>query len=457
MKLNAILGARLRLTQLAAAVIAATALVACGGGGSGNTVVEKPGLGLYTTAPSQITIAAGTTSTYTIGGGGGTAGFVSYKASSSNEEVATVKVDKTSLIVTGRTGGTASIQVVDSAGSNVIINVTVPTSTVSNLAIAAPSAVALVPGNTVQYKINGGVGPFTAVASNPNVVAVAVGADSLSVTAANPGTSTVVVYDRTGASTKFELAVAGTTDSANLYTTAPESFFMPSKATATYKIAGGLGPYTVTSSNTAIAEATVNNGVLTVTSGSVAGKAALNIRDAKGSLVVVTANVSGDSAVALYTTAPSAISIGLGAAPSYSIQGGIGPFTATSSNAAVAKASVAGNALNITGLSTGVADVVIFDSTGASVKVTATVQGGSAIVPLYTTAPESITVAVGAKPTYTIAGGAAPYTVTSSNVNVITVSQAGTTFTAAGMVAGLASITIHDANGTAVNIAATVQ
>lgn len=457
MKSSVIPSARVRLTQLAAAVIAAAALVACGGGGSGNSVVDKPGLGLYTTAPSQITIAAGATSTYTIGGGGGTAGFVNYKASSSNDQVASVKVDKNSLIVTAHTGGTASIQVVDSAGGNLIINVTVPTSPVSNLAIAAPASVILVPGNTVQYKINGGVGPFTAVASNPNAVALSTGADTLSVTAANPGTSTVVVYDRTGASAKIELAVSGATDSANLYTTAPESFFMQSKATATYKIAGGLGPYTVTSSNTAIVDATVNSGVLTVTSGSVAGKATLNIRDAKGSLVVVTANVSGDSAVALYTTAPSSISIGLGDAPAYSIQGGVGPFTATSSNAAVAKASVTGNSLNITGLSTGVADVVIFDSTGASVKVTATVQGGSAIVPLYTTAPESITVAVGAKPTYTIAGGASPYTVTSSNVDVITVSQTGTTFTATGVAAGLATITIHDANGTAVNIMVTVQ
>lgn len=456
MKFNVLPSTRLRLTQLAAAVIAATALVACGGG-SGNTVVDKPGLGLYTTAASQISIAAGATTTYTIGGGGAGNSFVSYKASSSNDQVVSVQVDKTSLIVTAHTGGTAVINVVDSAGSNVVINVTVPTTPVSSLAIAAPSPVTLIPGNTVQYKINGGVGPFTAVASNPNVVAVAAGSDAVSVTAANPGISTVVVYDRTGASAKFELTVSGASESASLYTTAPETFTMPAKTTATYKIAGGLGPYTVTSADTSIVDATVDAGVLTVRSKDVAGKTVLNIRDAKGSLVVVTANVSGDSAVPLYTTAPSSISIGLGDGPAYMVQGGIGPFTATSSNTSVAKASVTGNTLNVTGVSAGVADVVIFDSTGASVKVTATVQGGTATVPLYTTAPESITVAVGAKPTYTIAGGASPYTVTSSNVNVITVTQSGNTFTATGVAAGQATITVHDANGTAVNIIVTVQ
>lgn len=114
-----------------------------------------------------------------------------------------------------------------------VINVTVPPASVSSLAIATPSAVILPPDNTGQYETAGGVSPFTDVASNPIVMAAATGADTLCVTAANPGTSTIVVYDRNGTSTKFELAVSGATEFANLYTTALESFFMPSKATAT--------------------------------------------------------------------------------------------------------------------------------------------------------------------------------------------------------------------------------
>lgn len=457
MKSNVYPSACLRLTQLAVAVFAAAALVGCGGGGSGNTVVDKPGMGLYTTAPNQVSLAAGTTSTYTIGGGGGAAGFVNYKASSSNEQVATVKVDKTNLIVTAHTGGTAAIQVVDSAGANVVINVTVPTNPVSGLAVAAPASVTLIPGNTAQYKINGGIGPFTAVASNPNVVAVSTGNDTLSVTAANPGTSTIVVYDRTGVSTKFELTVSGSSESAAMYTTAPDGLTLPANAMATYKIAGGLGPYAVTSANTSIVDATVDGGALKVSAKGLAGKTILNIRDAKGTLIVLNVNVTSDAAVALYTTAPSTLSVGVGEAPAYVIQGGIGPFTATSSNTSVAKASVTGNTLNITGMAAGLADVVVFDSTGASVKISVTVPGSPSTVPLYSTAPESITVAVGASPTYTIAGGASPYSVTSSNVNVITVSQTSTTFTATGVAAGLATIAIHDANGTVVNIMVTVQ
>jgi hypothetical protein len=450
-------GARMRLTQLAAAVIASTALIACGGGGSGNAVVDKAGLALYTSATPSITVAGGASATYSIGGGGGGSQFVSYQASSSNAQIATAKVDGNKLTVTGLVGGTATITVTDNAGANVAINVTVPTTAIPSLSIAAPASVTLVPGTTTQYKVAGGVGPYTVVASNPNVAAVAAGSNVVSVTAANPGTATIVVFDSRNVSSKFDLTVSGANTAVNLYTTAPETVSLPANTSTTYAIAGGVPPYTATSSVGSIVDASVNGTILTLTSKAQVGKAVVDIRDAQGTLVTVTANVTGAAPVPLYTTAPSNISVGLGVSPTYSIQGGIGPFTATSSNASVLKASVTGNTLNITGLSAGVADVVIFDSTGASVKVSATVQGGSATVPLYSTAPESITVSVGAMPTYTIAGGASPYTVTSSNVNVITVSQTGNTFTATGVAAGLATITIHDANGTAVNIMVTVQ
>jgi hypothetical protein len=59
----------------------------------------------------------------------------------------------------------------------------------------------------------------------------------------------------------------------------------------------------------------------------------------------------------------------------------------------------------------------------------------------------SITVQVGAAPTYTIAGGAAPYVKTSSDVTVATVSQTDNTYTIKGVAAGIAQVSIHDANG----------
>jgi phage tail tape-measure protein len=66
-------------------------------------------------------------------------------------------------------------------------------------------------------------------------------------------------------------------------------------------------------------------------------------------------------------------------------------------------------------------------------------------------------VGVSAEPTYRIAGGAAPYMVTSSNVAVATVTQTTNTFSVKGVAVGQAVVSIRDANGTAVNIITEVR
>lgn len=448
--------ARLRLTAIAAALIASTALVACGGG-SGNTVLDQPGMALFTSAASAITLAPGQTSTFTVGGGGSGSQFVSYKASSSNESIVTASINGTKLTLAGLAGGTAIVNVTDSAGANVVINVTVPAATGQALALAAPSAVTLAPGNTTQYKISGGTGPYTAVSSNPNIAAVATGPDSLSVTAANSGSATIVVFDSKGASTQLSLNVSGADTTIALYTTAPQSVNLGANATAAYQIAGGVGPYTATSSYTDVVTAAANGSTLTLQASSLAGQATINITDAVGTKVSFIANVNSSAPVLLHTTAPSSLSIGVGPAPTYQVQGGIGPYAVSSSNPGVATASISGSALNISGLASGTAQIVVFDSTGASSAVAVTVAGGSGVVPLYTTAPDSITVKAGAAPTYTIAGGAAPYVVTSSDVTIATVSQTDNTFTVTGVSTGLAQVSVHDANGSSKVIVVNVK
>ncbi|CAN7643521.1 hypothetical protein [Massilia sp. LjRoot122] len=442
-----------------AVVTASLALAACGGGGgSGNTVVSKPGVALHTNAGSVVTLSSGSSADFAIGGGGGGGSFVSYTASSSDLKVATVAVEGPKLKITGVNPGDASIIVTDSAGASVTITVKVPVVALPKIAINGPEKVTLTPGLTSQFKVAGGQAPYSVAISNPNVIAAAAGKDAVSVTAANPGTATVIVYDVLGNSDSFEITVTGGgTISVPLYTTAPESIRMATKATGEYSVHGGTAPYVVTTSDAAIVTGAIEGNKFTITSGA-AGRGLLNIRDAAGILQVVTVNVLGDYMMPLYTTAPSGLTLAAGATSSYNIDGGTAPYVASTSAAGVAQASiVSGNKLEIQGISAGVADIIVFDSIGASVKVVATVGGGTGIVPLYTTAPDSITVMVGATPTYQLAGGAAPYTVTSSNVSVATVSQTSNTFTVAGVAAGLAVVSIRDANGSVVNINVTVE
>lgn len=444
-----------RRAAIAAAVATALALTACGGGGSGNTVNEKPGVALFTTAGTDVMVTYGTVGEYRIGGGAEK--FVNYSAASSDTKVATVTVDGTRLLIKGERAGEAIVTVTDSAGATVKFNVKVPGDALGKLSVNVPGQVTLTPGMSSQYRVTGGATPYSVAVSNPNVIAAAVANGVVSITAANPGAATVIVFDDAGESASFDVTVAGAGYGVDLYTTAPETLNMTGRSSSEFTINGGVGPYVVTTSNAEVVTGTASGNKFTITAG-VQGRGMLNVRDATGTLLVVTVNVGGEVPVPFYSTAPANVTLNAGSAPTYVIQGGTAPYIASTSNSDVAQASIiSGNQLQIKGISSGVADIVVFDREGASLKVTATVGGGTGTVPLYSTAPESITVGIGANPTYKIAGGAAPYTVTSSNIAVATVTQASNTFSVTGVAPGQAGVSIRDANGAAVNIVVAVR
>lgn len=445
------------LKRLATAFVALSLVAGCGGG-SDNTVLEKPGVALYTSAGTDATVQPRQTAEFTVGGGGGGTNFVSYSVSSSDIKVAVASITGGKLSITGIEPGDATVVVTDSAGASVAIAVKVPAIAYPKLEINSPDKITLTAGLTSQYKLTGGKAPYRVAIGNPNVVAAVTSNDAITITAANPGTATLIVYDDLGNSDTIEATVtAGTNVSIPLYTTAPDTLRVPGGEVSKFAVHGGVAPYTVTSTNPDVVQGSVNANELTIEA-KTSGQGILNIRDASGVLIIVTVTVVGEYPSPMFTTAPAGITVAAGGGTTYQINGGTPPYIASSSNYDVARANiVSGDQINILGISAGVADVMIFDSTGTSVKVAVTVGGGTGKVPLYSTAPDSITVLVGATPTYRIAGGAAPYSVESSNVEVATVTQETNTFTVTGVKTGMAVLSIRDANGSGVTINVDVQ
>ena len=129
----------------------------------------------------------------------------------------------------------------------------------------------------------------------------------------------------------------------------------------------------------------------------------------------------------LYSTAPSALTVVASAPASpFTIGGGTPPYSASSSNASVATATVSGSSLNIAGGLVGNATVLILDSKGARVEIALTVSSPQAAPTLRTTAPSDITLAVGATNSFSIFGGTPPYLTSSSNASVVTRVSAAT-------------------------------
>ena len=141
---------------------------------------------------------------------------------------------------------------------------------------------------------------------------------------------------------------------------------------------------------------------------------------------------------------------------SFTISGGVAPYSAQSSNSTVATGSVAGTSLSVVPLADGAASVVVTDAKGAQVTIAVTVASG-APADLFTTAPATLTMSPSVTPRqFTIGGGVAPYSVQSSNTGAVRATVAGTSLDVTAVADGSASVVVTDAKGMRVTIAVTV-
>jgi hypothetical protein len=439
----------MRFISSLVAVFFAVLLAACGGGGgSPGTVSGAPvPLALFTTAPSGLTLTLGSAQAFQIGGGAG-----SYTAVSSDGSVVAAGISGTDLTLGAISPGSATVTIRDALGATTSVSVT--SKPVRALFSTAPTAVTVSIGNSSAqtYQVGGGVGPYAVGNSNPSVLSAALTGTSLTLTGLGAGSANLVILDSAGSALSISVTVSAP-PTVDLFTTAAPSVTLPNGALATYAIGGGTGPYTATSANTNVATVSLTPTALTI-AGGVSGATTVTLRDSAGHSVSVAVTVA--PATSFFTTAPSAVTVGIGTSASYAVGGGVAPYTGTSSNTSVATASVSGNTLTISGIAVGSGSVVLRDSANTLITVAVTVKGSSTL-DLFTTAPAALTISKGTTTGYSIGGGSAPYTVTSSNTSVVTVAFTGSGFTVTGVANGAASVVIRDSAGVAVTIGVTVS
>ncbi len=238
-----------------------------------------------------------------------------------------------------------------------------------------------------------------------------------------------------------------------LFTTAPGSLTLTVGSAQEFNLGGGRPGYFAVSTNATVAVAAVSDTKLTI--GAVSpGAAEISVRDSAGATTVISVTVT---APVLFSTSPPTVTLPIGPAGAQTYRiGGAGPFTATSSNIAVVTAALGpDNTLVLTGVAAGAANVVLRDKFGTTITIPVTVATGSNL-PLFTSAPPSVTIAIGGSASYLVGGGAPAYMATSSNTNVATVSIAGGNLTVIGVAAGSANILIRDSAGASLTLAVTI-
>jgi hypothetical protein len=400
--------------------------------------------------PSTLTIDGnqGGTATFTVTGG--IPGYRIYSNDAAfSPNPATLQRSGDSFTVNvpaGTPATTVTFTIIDSQGNRVTATLNI-TSTQTALTIT-PGAVTLAPGESAQFMINGGRAPYSITSSRPDLLTLSTSTVSSSggtfrVTAGTvtaTTTVTVVVRDSLGA-----IATATVTINPGTTTLAvnPTAATIGASETAVFTITGGRAPYTVTSSRPTIAfNSTPGNGTwivtqaggtFTVTGGVVSAATAVvfTITDANGASITqptVTVNPGGG---ATFAVSPNNVTLtgtaGTDDRVTFTINGGVGPFSVLTSNAPVIPApSVSGRTFTINpnpvGANTAVTLTVVDLSNGNTVTATVTVTPQTTNFAIN---PSTITMTSGTFTNFYIIGGNGPFTVVSGNSAVVTVDGQG--------------------------------
>lgn len=450
--------------------------VTVSGGGGG-------GAGTLTAAPSTLTIQSGAAGDVLLGGGSG-----KYDIAVANTAVATATLTGNAIRITaGATAGTTRDQADQSKA--VVINITVSSGVVGALT-AAPSSLAIQSGAAADVLLSGGSGKYDFATSNSAVATALLNGNKLTVTAGiTIGTASITVRDQTDAARVVVIPVTVTSGPAPVkpMTAAPSSATGSVQETLQFLLQGGTAPYSVVVSNPSVASVTlpVVANLLNV-SLLQAGQATLVVTDANGQTlnIEVTATQAQQASLRF---APSAFEIGEDSLQpvTLTVFGGTPPYRAVTSDLTLSGVQVNSNEYTVGLGSSGSRCINPVDSSGkyipsGSYPVTLTVidSGGAFATSvmtirdngsgmngpcadgagLTTTAGPATSVLVGSSRTYSISGGAQPYTVASSNPAVAAValsSQNG--FSITGLSAGTATVTIRDAASGTVTITVNVN
>ena len=303
-------------------IIAATSIIsACGGGGEGGGTPNGPSATLRLYPPiSGATLPVGAAGSLDVEVRGGKG---PYAITSSDAAVQMGLSDDNKLVVLSSSKeGSSDVVVYDSSLPVQQVKITVEAKAVP-MASSVGEALNLVPNESRQINVRGGVRPYMVSSSDANVVLAAVSGATVTVVGqAKGGTATVRVTDAVGATLNVAVVVQVTT-----LAVTPSTVTGPAGTANSLNIVGGLPPYTVNSSNTAAVSANASGAVVSLNL-LAKGASTITVTDKSGTSVAVTVTVNSD----LLKVSPMSQTVNESTAAAvsvdYLIAAGTGPYTA---------------------------------------------------------------------------------------------------------------------------------
>lgn len=393
-------------------------------------------------ADDSLEVYEGHSATTSVSGGCG-----DYSATSGDTSVATASITGHLLTVTGVAAGSTMVEVCDAVGGGdghcATVNVNVQAYTGS--LIVSPNAFNLVLGETSSAMISGGAPPYAVSANfNPAVATATVDGNILNITASTSttGTTSIVVQDSFGSTTVVSVEVR------EPISVTPNSLNLASEGSGSAAISGGYAPYTCASENPAVSCA-VSESTLNLTAAAVTSPSCGEV------MVTDHAGHQAGINVCVYpgvVVNPDAFNLTIGGEAHATIEGGFGAYSATSSNPAVATASVSGSDLTITGVAAGSAVITVSDELGQTFDVNVQVYPGVVVN------PDELTLYTGSSYNVAVTGGLAPYTAMVDDPDVVSAEFVdGNTLRVVALGGGATQVTVTDQLGQTATVAVTVN
>lgn len=151
---------------------------------------------------------------------------------------------------------------------------------------------------------------------------------------------------------------------------------------------------------------------------------------------------------------PANVAVAPGATATATVSGGTAPFTVVSSDAKIATAKADKSTITVTGVKEGTATIIVTDAKQVKGKLAVTVKNAAAGLDFD---KKSVSVAVGKEETVTVKGGTKPFTATSKDAKIATVSVKDDKIIIKGVKAGTTSVTVTDKNKKTGTISVTIK
>jgi len=369
------------------------------------------------------------------------------------------------------------------------------TTTTPKNQLIVPTSVTVKLGNTTPTTISGGTPPYTIqilgnclnngqtsqttqtncqspatwtkIASPDPSVATAnipIGSSTLSVTGVGGGQTSFVVQD---SSSPVQTATIQVTTSLILDFNNPsalQTIYAGNQNSTNATLSGGEAPYSIkTEPDSTIALALINNNILVI-AGVAPGTTTMVVQDSLGISINLKIAIGSESPM----TIPPA-STTSGSSTTITISGGTAPYTiVTQPNTSIALAYIAGNTLNISGVTQGTTSVTIQDSFSNSTNkpVTVPITIGASVSSIDLGAgTQNISVATGSATSLVLSGSSGSTNDTSAPLysiqkqpdsTIATANISNVNLTITGIAPGTTSMVIQDPSANTVTINITI-